>query len=254
VSGVGTTGWAEATGARLRLRDFAELAAQGLELQTRLAGRSLTRLIRAGRPPTEAELGEFAPPETEATHIAAELCARESEEYLLQHCHRSYLWGRILGERDGLTVDPELFFVASMLHDLGLTAANADPVETRTCFTVPAARAASRFGPEVGWSQERTAELAQAITLHLNPRVRRRYGSTAYLLAAGTSCDVAGIRTLQVDPGTREQVLAAHPRLALKEQIIRDVRQFGDVPRSRTRFLLRAAQFEHRIRHAPFSE
>lgn len=254
MSSVGTTAWAEATGARLRPRDLAELTAQAVELQTRLAGRTLARLVRAGRPPTAAELGMFAPPETEAVHVAAELCARESPEYLLEHCHRSYLWGRVLGERDRLAVDDELLFVASMLHDLGLTAANADPVGTRTCFTAPAARAANRFGPELGWSAERTAELAEAITLHLNPRVRLRHGSTAYLLAAGTALDVVGVRALQVDPGTRAAVIAAHPRLDLKEQVLRDLREYGDAPRSRTRFLFRAGQFAYRVRHAPFAE
>src|SRR5690349_15094981 len=113
MSRVGTSAWAEETGARLRPRDFAVLGAQATSLQTRLLGRSLPRFARAGQPPAEVEVGGLAAPQTDASAAAAELCASASEEYLLQHCRRSYLWGMALARREQLDVDAETFFVAS---------------------------------------------------------------------------------------------------------------------------------------------
>jgi hypothetical protein len=50
-----------------------------------------------------------------AEDLVAELCTPA----LGQHCcYRTYLWGSLLAQHDQLAVDEELFYVASLLHDL----------------------------------------------------------------------------------------------------------------------------------------
>jgi hypothetical protein len=41
--------------------------------------------------------------------------------WLLNHCLRSYVWGAYRGAIQGASYDAELLYVASLLHDLGMT-------------------------------------------------------------------------------------------------------------------------------------
>src|SRR6185312_13489096 len=52
-----------------------------------------------------------------ATSLAHEVC----EPSLFNHCARTYAFAGLLGARQNLKVDLELLFLASILHDLGLT-------------------------------------------------------------------------------------------------------------------------------------
>ena len=75
------------------------------------------------------------------TTIAREAEALSSEVYtqaLLNHCLRSYAWGTILVQRDGLECDPELFYVTCLLHDLGVTDRYRDTIAGQSCFAATA--------------------------------------------------------------------------------------------------------------------
>jgi hypothetical protein len=65
----------------------------------------------------------------EAEALSSEVCTQA----LLNHCLRSYAWGTILAERDGLEHDPELFYVTCRLHDLGVTDRYRDTVAGQRC-------------------------------------------------------------------------------------------------------------------------
>src|SRR5207302_10238360 len=71
----------------------------------------------------------------EAEALSSEL----STQALLNHCLRSYAWGTILAERDGLEHDPELLDVACLLHDLGVTDRYRDTVAGQSCFAATGA-------------------------------------------------------------------------------------------------------------------
>ena len=84
---------------------------------------------------------------------------------------RTYLWGAMLAQVNDIKFDEELFFTASVLHDLGLTSTHLCQDASCSCFAVEGARAARRFVSTHAWSNQRSDQLAEAISLHLNVRV-----------------------------------------------------------------------------------
>src|SRR6185295_1096421 len=123
---IGALAWARRTGGRLSAGDRLAFALGAI--------RELRRQV-------EMALGEIALPETPAARAAAELCRGASSPALAGHCERTYLWGALLGARDGIAFDSELLYVACLLHDLGLTGRFA-PQGTTACFALAGAEAA----------------------------------------------------------------------------------------------------------------
>jgi HD-GYP domain-containing protein (c-di-GMP phosphodiesterase class II) len=54
---------------------------------------------------------------------AATLNASASTPFLANHAFRSFAWAAWFGRRDGIDVDGRQLWVASVLHDIGLTGA-----------------------------------------------------------------------------------------------------------------------------------
>lgn len=50
-----------------------------------------------------------------------ELARDHSPAFLFNHVMRSFAFGRAAGEQQGARFDPEMLFLGSVLHDLGLT-------------------------------------------------------------------------------------------------------------------------------------
>ncbi|WP_218823269.1 hypothetical protein [Inquilinus limosus] len=56
---------------------------------------------------------------------ATQLVRDTESDLLFRHSSRVYLWGALAEKRKDLVFDPELFYVAAMFHDIGLTARSA---------------------------------------------------------------------------------------------------------------------------------
>lgn len=251
---IGSLAWARRTGGRLSAGDRLAFALGAIrELLRQEGDRALRRLGMRSRRQVEIALGEIALPETPAARAAAELCRGASSPALAGHCERTYLWGALLGARDGIAFDSELLYVACLLHDLGLTGRFA-PQGTTACFALAGALAAESFGRAQSWPEERAQGLAEAICRHLNPRVDLASGPEAHLVRQGSGLDVAGLRFGEIAPLTRAEVLVRHPRLGLKEEL---ARHFADERRARPRSriaLLDRLGFGRRVARAPFSD
>jgi hypothetical protein len=232
---VGTLAWARRTGGRLGSSDRLRLMADAILVR-------LNRRLRAQRkPPFSAEADSLRIPDTALCVAAGQLLAAVSEAWLVSHCLRTFFWATILGMRDGCTYDEELLFVGSALHDLGLTEAGATlstiPVE---CFAVEGALAAEAFLARHGVPEERRERVAEAIALHMNVRVPLKHGVEAHLLHAGAGFDVVGARYGELAAGTRDAVLARHPRFEAKRDLVTVMKQQSHTrPHSRAAFLCR---------------
>lgn len=144
---------------------------------------------------------------------AATLNASASPPFLANHAFRSFAWAAWFGRRDGIDVDREQLWVASVLHDIGLTDAGQGDV----CFEVAGAAAAANFLG--GLVPDEVIEVVRkAIVLHMQPRVAREDGAVAYLLDVGVSCDVSGRDYEALDPAFRDVVLERFPRHDFKRQ------------------------------------
>ncbi len=190
----------------------------------------------------------LVPPSTVLTRAAEDRARRMMTPALVNHSHRTYTFGRALGELEGIEVDDELLFAAAMLHDTGLVDPTGD-----ADFTLVSARVARDVAEQVGLSSAASTTMQTAITLHHSPGVDLTAGPVAYLLSAGAAVDVVGLRSWELPATTLRNAVATHPRENFKQVFAAAFAQeAARVPKGRTRFLHRYGAFGAAIRLAPF--
>ena len=152
-------------------------------------------------------------PDSRLAREVEELVCAVEPPFLTNHSFRSHFFAVALADRDDVSFDPELLYVASLLHDVGLV----EEFDTGKCFEEDSADAAARLAAEDGWTAERRDQLAEAIRLHVANEIDLADGPEAYLLWHSTGLDVGGHRHEELSAGTVEAVLTAYPRLDFKE-------------------------------------
>jgi hypothetical protein len=163
-SRVGTLAWAERTGGILSRRERIGLLGDAARLQMRILPVQTRALLGRTNPRGfSVDPDRLRVPDTMIAREAEALCSEVSTQALLNHCLRSFAWGTILAERDGLEHDPELFYVTCLLHDLGVTDRYRDTVAGQACFAATAATVARDWSQERGWREPRCTVLADAI-------------------------------------------------------------------------------------------
>lgn len=207
---------------------------------------------RIGRDlPEPAALESIPVPDSAVAVEAARLLRGAAPAVLAAHSYRAYLFGGLLGTRDGLEWDPELLFVAAMLHDLGMT----DYLGGYGPFEQRGADAAQSWLRDRDWPEERAETVARAIRMHLDVGRAGRDRPEVALLHFGTAADVTGMRLEDIHPETVAEVVDAHPRQGFKQFFADKVRAEAKAqPASATAALCRWGQFTWRITYSPFSE
>ncbi|WP_432866136.1 HD domain-containing protein [Microbispora rosea] len=156
-------------------------------------------------------------PETPAATVALAVATRFCPPALLNHSIRAYLWGAGYARAHGIGFDDELYYVSSLLHDIGLT-------ETFDSHTVPFEEAGGRlawvFGMAAGWSPERSARAEEIVVVHMRDPVAASEDPESHLLQVATSWDVSGQRPEEFPADARAAVLARHPRLGFGAEFL----------------------------------
>ncbi len=252
----GSLAWVRETGGRMGPRDILGQLGAGVALQMRILPAQILSRFGLWRPKrVDLDPREIKAPDSRAAREAEALCREASLPFLLNHSLRCYLWGRLLASANGHKLDEELFYVACLLHDLGLTEKYGHPEPDVHCFTLLSAGPARNLAGKEGWVRERQDALVEAITLHLNVSVGLEHGVEAHLLNASTALDVTGLRLWELPRERVNEVHAIHPRLGLKTKIGERWSYETELrPDSRARFLSRYLQFNGRIKAAPFDE
>ncbi len=145
---------------------------------------------------------------------AIDLARTYSEPYLFNHVMRSWLFGVSVAAKTHSHADPELVALAAVLHDLGLTEKFAGVDR----FEVDGANAARNFlmGHSIG---PREVQLVwDAIALHTTVSIALHKEPEVAVCCSGIAIDVIGYGLDQIEPHQTAAILAAYPRLALKEQ------------------------------------
>lgn len=146
-----------------------------------------------------------------AAEVANELCP----EYMVRHCFRSYCFGAILAARNQLRLDREAFFVAAMLHDLGLSEAHVDAPGS---FEWVGAKLAYEFCLDAKQSETRGAAIHNAIALHTSVGIADRHQPEIAMLHFGTGMDLFGMRVDEIPREVLRGVLTDYPRTEFKTQ------------------------------------
>lgn len=206
--------------------------------------------LATGRLPAGAqdiEVADFAPPDS-AFARAAEEAAREQTPGVEGHGYRTWLFGSGLAALDRNGLDPEAFYVASLLHDHGIVA----PVRDED-FTVRSAARVERCAEEAGVGD--VAAIGDAITVHSTPGITiEDDGELGFYVQAGAMLDLGGLRADALTRAFRDDVHGAHPRAGVGDEIVAAIKAEAALnPRGRFA-LLRRCGFLPLIRLAPFKE
>ena len=151
-------------------------------------------------------------PDTALCTAATEMARMASQPFLYNHVCRTYAFGVLAARQSGLRYDPELFYVAAMLHDLGLTEAHQGDDR----FEVDGAEAAAAFLARQNVEQSRIDRVWDAIALHTTFSIPQKKSPEAALVQIGAGVDVGVLPHDQITPEVMEQLLDAYPRLGFK--------------------------------------
>jgi hypothetical protein len=216
MSALGSYAWGERRGGRLTTVDRLTV------IKTAVASRLKRRLLGAPRSTGGSgrlDLDALRLPDSTLVARVTRVCEEAYPDWLLNHCYRTWLWGGLVGQREGMRFDREELLVASLCHDLGLTGA-AGLDATCECFAIRGARYSRRLLDELG-APHLAPSVAQSIALHLNIVVGKDE-PLDYLLHEGAQIDVVGWGGSRV-AAARDQVLARHPHLGFAEKLITTV-------------------------------
>lgn len=190
-----------------------------------LAGRLARSEIRAGFQRLSRKMGfrklheilpeNWAIPDSafamQAIDVATTLCP----EFMVRHCYRAYCFGAILAARNKLSLDRETFFVAAMLHDLGLCEAHA---EDPGSFEWVGARLARTFCLNAEQTEIKAATVHNAIALHTSVGIVEGLQPEISLLHFGTGMDLFGARLDEVPEDALDRILEDYPRTRFKAE------------------------------------
>jgi hypothetical protein len=147
-------------------------------------------------------------PDTALIREATDLVRGATDDAVFNHCRRVYLWGSLVGRRRGLVVDPEMFYVAAMFHDLGVS----KRYRRTEHFEIDGANAAWDFLLGNGFVPVKAAmNVWQAIALHTGPGAPEHLNPEIALLSAGVQTDTRGLHLDLLTSDEIHQVIAAHP-------------------------------------------
>lgn len=143
-----------------------------------------------------------------------ELAKTHSSLYLFNHVMRSWLFAVCIDQRTTLRADPELLAIATILHDLGLTASFAGQAR----FEVDGANAARTFLQGRGLKQEDIQLVWDAIALHTTRSIALHKEPEVAMCHSGIAVDVVGLGFDLVEPRILSDILDAYPRLSMKKE------------------------------------
>ena len=189
-------------------------------------------------------------PDSPVARQALELIVEREPAFLVNHSIRSYAWAVALAAVDGLEFDPEILYVAALLHDTGLVPA----FDKGGCFELDGAEFAEGWALEAGMPADSARAVRDAIVLHMAAEIPAGARSESVLLSDSTGTDVRGYRLDQLSVTLVPRVIEAFPRLDFKREFsARFADQAARKPGCRVAVMVAAGSLA-RIQAAPFSE
>ena len=218
---IGTRAWRERTGGTLSRRERLAHQAAALALLTA----DLPSRVRFRRAAGAQGLDvDVVPPATDLVRAATAWAEDVHESWLLRHGLRTWVFGHLLGQLDGVEPDPEALYLACLMHDVGLTADHRIPqgasADSCSCFAVHGAHVSEQKLLELGASPSLASEVADAIGLHLNAKVGVESGGAAHLVNQGAALDVVGTRASDVGRALIAQVIVLYDRTGFADELL----------------------------------
>ncbi len=220
-------------------------------LRLELAG-ALRRLARAlgHRRPIALTPEQLEIPDSELARRATKLARAVEPDFVFNHSVRTFLFGVAVGHNLGLRPDRELLYLASILHDVGLTPEH----DGEGSFELNSARVARSFLLDAGVDDARAALVHEAIALHTSAGIAGSREPEIALTHFGAGLDVIGVRREDVADATHEHIVTVWPREQFKERFTELLReQVTRKPNCHIAGPMKLG-FDKMIRRAPFSQ
>ena len=147
----------------------------------------------------------------EARMLASELCS----PVLVAHSERTYCFGAILAARDGLKIDRELFYIAALLHDLGLSDLHRDKAGS---FEWVSAHEARSFCLDHGLPTAKADLVHDAVALHSSVGLANRREPEVAFVHYGAGLDLLGKRLDHIPKSDLSAVLERFSRAGFKQE------------------------------------
>lgn len=163
---------------------------------------------------TARVLGGVTVVETPLISRALDLARTHSEPFLFNHAVRSWLFAVRLGQLQGISHDPEVVAVGTLLHDLGLTAGFTGPRR----FEIEGADAARSFARREGLDDRRVQLIWDTVALNSTPSIAFYKETEVALCTSGIALDFGGPQYDRIPPDEMKGILAAYPRLEMKRR------------------------------------
>ena len=158
-------------------------------------------------------------PDTPIVTRAIEFVREHTEPYLFNHVMRSWLFAAEIARLKGVSHDPEVLAVATLLHDIGLAKAFSGPLR----FEVEGANAARAFAREQGMKEGRAQLIWDGVALNSTPSLGLYKETEVALCTSGIGLDWGGFGYDQLAATQVATVIDAFPRLQMKQLFTRDV-------------------------------
>jgi len=160
-------------------------------------------------------LAGISVPDTPLVERAMEYAHQRCEPYLYNHVVRSWLFGVLLGRLKDVVHDAEALAVGTLLHDITLNEGFAGPRR----FEVEGADQARRFALENDLDQRRAQLVWDSVALNSTPSIGLYKEPEVALCTAGVVLDVIGVQHDAIPLDEMKAIVAAFPRLAMKERM-----------------------------------
>jgi hypothetical protein len=147
-------------------------------------------------------------PDSALAQKAVDLAFRVSSDVVRTHVLRTFVFGSLVGKQQGLRYDEEVFFLAAVLHDLGLTA----EFRSTERFEVVGADVAEAFLKSEGVSSDIREIVWDAIALHTSVGIASRKRPEIALVHLGAGVDVLGMALDKLPPTLVAETIEALPR------------------------------------------
>jgi HD domain-containing protein len=181
---------------------------------------------------TEQSAAGVTVPDTKLAKEATDLVRDSTTDLVYHHSRRVFWFGSLQGQNRGLSFDPELLYIGTMFHDLGL---NAEYRGSGRRFEVDGAEEARRFLQSHGVPEDSIRRVWTSIALHTTPGIPEFMEPEVALVTAGVEYDVLGIGYHDISDADRAEITALHPRPDFKRRILEAFTE-GIAPKPETTF------------------
>jgi hypothetical protein len=171
-------------------------------------------------------------PDTTLARDATQLVRDTTTALVYHHSCRVFWFGSLQGRNRGLSFDPELLYIGSMFHDVGL---NKPFRGSGRRFEVDSADEARHFLQGHGVPEDSVRRVWTAIALHTTPGIPEFMEPEVALVTAGVEYDVLGIGYHDISDADRAEITDLHPRSDFKRGILQAFTE-GIAPKPETAF------------------